>query len=121
MYIDISSIKHASVGKHKYWLLCVDEFTGFKKSFFLHMKDGQFEVLIDWFDELKSKYCIEIKYICCDNARQNKALQQELKKDGSRIQFEFTAPDMPQQNGIVECAFSYTYGVYKGYDDLCRF
>ena len=28
------------------------------RSFFLHMKDKQIEVLIDWFDELKSKYCI---------------------------------------------------------------
>ena len=26
------------------------------RSFFLHMKDKQIEVLIDWFDELKSKY-----------------------------------------------------------------
>ena len=69
------------------------------------MKDEQVEVLVDWFDELKSKYSISIKYICCDNAGENKALQQQLKKDGLKIQFEFTAPDMPQQNGIVKCAF----------------
>ena len=36
--------------------------------FFLHMKDEQDEVLVDWFNELNSKYCVNIKYICCDNA-----------------------------------------------------
>ena len=102
MYIDISSIKRTSMGKCKYWLLCVDEFTGFKRCFFLHIKDEQIEVLIDWFNELKSKYCIKIKYIHCDNAGENKALQQQLKKAGLKIQFKFTAPDTRQQNGIVE-------------------
>ena len=37
-------------------------------SIFLHMKDEQDEVLVDWFDELKSKYSIDVKYICFDNA-----------------------------------------------------
>ena len=69
------------------------------------MKDEQVEVLAHWFDELKSKYCINVKYIHCDNSGENKALQQQLKKDGLKIQFKFTAPDMPQQNGIVEHAF----------------
>ena len=69
------------------------------------MKDKQIEVLIDWFNELKSKYCTEIKYIHCDNAGENIALQQQLKNAGLKIQFEFTVPDTPQQNGIVEHAF----------------
>ena len=86
------------------------------------MKGEQIEVLIDWFNELKSKYCIKIKYICCDNAGENKALQQPLKKGGMKIQFEFTAPDMPQPNGIVECAFPTKMGHtrammnYAGFD-----
>ena len=38
------------------------------------------------------------------------------------IQFEFTAPDTPQQNGIVDgTCIPYTNGMYKGYDELCRF
>ena len=71
------------------------------------MKDEQVEVLVEWFDELKLKYStpINVKYICCDNAGENKGLQQQLMKDGSKIQFEFTAPATPQQNGIVEHAF----------------
>ena len=31
---------------------------------FLHTKDEQVEVLVDWFDELKLKYSIDVKYIC---------------------------------------------------------
>ena len=93
------------MGKCTYWLLCVDEFTGFEKTFFLHMKDEQVEVLIDWFDELKSKYNINIKCIHYDNVGENIALQQQLKEDGSIIKFKFTALDTLQQNGIVKHAF----------------
>ena len=70
------------MGKQKYWVLYVDEFTGFKKSHFLHMKNEQVEVLVDWFDELESKYSISVRCIHCDNAGENRALQQQLKKDG---------------------------------------
>ena len=41
------------------------------------MKDEQVEVLVDWFDELKSMYCINTKYIHCDNAGE-KVLQQQV-------------------------------------------
>ena len=34
LYFDISSIKQTSMGKCKYWMLCMDRFTGFRKSFF---------------------------------------------------------------------------------------
>ena len=83
----------------------MDEFTGFKKSFLLHVKDELVEVLIDWFNVLKSKYKVDFKYIHCDNAGENKAQHQQLKEDGLKIKFEFTAPGKLQQNGIVECAF----------------
>ena len=89
------------MGKQKYWLLCVDEYTGFKERFFLHTQNEQVEVQVDWFNELESKYIINVRYICCDNAGE----QQQLMREGSKIQFKFTAPDMPQQNGVVECAF----------------
>ena len=83
----------------------MDGYTGFKKSFFLHTKDEQVEVLFGWFDELESKYSINVKYICCDNAGENKPPQQQLKREGLKIQFKFMSPDTPQQNGVVECVF----------------
>ena len=49
------------------------------------MKDEQVEVLVDWFDELESKYSIHVKYIDCDNGGENKALQQPLKREGLKI------------------------------------
>ena len=94
------------MGKRKYWLLCVNGYTGFKKSFFLHMKNEKVEVMVDWFDELDSKYSIKVKCICCNNAGENKPPQQQLKREGLKIQFKFTAPDMPQQNSVVEHAFA---------------
>ena len=62
-------------------------------------------MLVDWFDELESKCSIHLKYIHCDKAGENKALQQQLRREGSEIQFKFTAPDTPQQNGVVDHAF----------------
>ena len=42
--------ENASTGCYV-WMNLLD----LRKAFFLHMKDEQIEVLIDWFDELKSK------------------------------------------------------------------
>ena len=109
------------MGKQKYWLLYADEHTGFKKSFFLHTKDEQVEVLVDWFNELESKYSINVRYIHCNNVGENEALQQQLNREGSKIPFEFTAPDTPQQNSVVEHAFPMLMGcimammIYAGF------
>ena len=83
------------------------------------MKDEQFEVLVDWFDELESKYIINVKYIHCNHAGENKALQQQLRREGLKIQFKFMAPDIPEQNGVVEHAFSTLMGHTRA-DELCR-
>ena len=46
-----------------------------------------------------------IKYIRCDNAGENEKYVKELcMKHG--IQPEFTAPNTPQLNGVVECSFA---------------
>ena len=68
------------------------------------MKDEQVVELVDWFNKLKLKYSIDVKYIHCDNGGENSPTA-TIKEDGSKIQFEFTAPDMCQKNGIVECEF----------------
>jgi len=52
----------------------------------------------------------EIKYIRCDNSGENTKLREEIETEGYNIVFEFTAPDTPQQNGIVERAFATLYG-----------
>jgi len=40
-----------------------------------------------------------------DNSGENKALEQECLRLGLDIQFEYTAPGTPQQNGVVERFF----------------
>ena len=38
IYLDISSIVHERTGGAKFWLMFVDEYTGFKRSYFLKKK-----------------------------------------------------------------------------------
>jgi hypothetical protein len=49
-------------------------------------------------------------FIQCDNAGENKTTQEELRRLAPQVQFEFTAPDTPQQNGPVERKFATLYG-----------
>ncbi len=51
-----------------------------------------------------------VKYIRCDNAGENVALEMACKQEGLGIKFEYTAPGTPQQNGRVERKFATMYG-----------
>ena len=51
-----------------------------------------------------------VKYIRCDNAGENVKLKEECDRLNLGIEFEFTAPSTPQQNGIVEQKFATLYG-----------
>jgi transposase InsO family protein len=57
-------------------------------------------------DHLKAKHGRTVKFIRCDNAGENKALEKACLKEGLGIQFEYTAPGTPQQNGKVERKFA---------------
>ena len=63
MHIDTSSIKYRRVGNQKYWLLCVDKATQFKKCFFLHQKDEQAMGLMERLQELFKRCNMHVKYI----------------------------------------------------------
>jgi hypothetical protein len=52
-----------------------------------------------------------IKCFRCDNAWENKTFQDTFTHDVLyHIQFEYTAPDTPQQNGRIERKFATLYG-----------
>ena len=104
MYLDISSMGKPSMGGRQHWVL-VDEATKYKKSFFLKKKNEQVEPIIDWIKALKARHKIQVEIIRCDNAGENKVLERESDKNELRIIFEYTAPETPQQNGVVERAF----------------
>ena len=52
----------------------------------------------------------ETKFIRCDNAGENLATERLCRKEGLGIEFEYTAPNSPQQNGRVERRFATLYG-----------
>jgi hypothetical protein len=59
---------------------------------------------------LKKKFKRVVIYIRCDDSGENRALEKACIKAGLRIQFEFTAPGMPQRNWRVERKFATLYG-----------
>ena len=104
MYLDISSMRKPSMGGRQHWVMLVEEATKYKKSFFLKKKNEQVEPIIDWIKDLKARRKIQVKIIRCDNGGENKFLERESDKNELGIIFEYTAPETPQQNGVVERA-----------------
>jgi hypothetical protein len=109
LMIDISSIKGESFGGSKYWLLILDDCTDQCWSKFLTAKSHTAKVLVPFIKEQKNKHDKTVKYIRCDNAGENKATNTACAKKGLGIQFKYTAPVTPQQNGRVEPKFATLY------------
>ena len=53
---------------------------------------------------------IKVKILRCDDAGENKALEDECKSKGLGITFEYSGPRTPQRNGKVERKFQTLYG-----------
>jgi Reverse transcriptase (RNA-dependent DNA polymerase) len=106
--MDISSIHQISFGGAKFWLLLQDEFTGYLWSYFLPHKSDLTATVIKWLKLFQKQYNTSVQHIRCDNAGENKKLQESLiQEDGIKhIQFEYTAPFTPQQNGKIERKFA---------------
>jgi hypothetical protein len=65
--------------------------------------------MVPFITDLKAKFKT-VKYIRCDDAGENKALEKACLTTGLGIQFEYTAPGTPQQNGRVKQKFTTLYG-----------
>lgn len=110
LMIDISTVKTQNSKKiGRYWLLIVDEATNMKWSYFLKSKEGQVSVIIGLIKRLNNDGKT-VKFIRCDNAGENVALQNRIEEEGINVSFEYTARQTPQQNGKVERAFATLYG-----------
>jgi len=107
---DISSIKNLSLGGSKYWLLVVDEATDMCWSFFLKQKSETGAKMHGLICELKDRFNKVVKFLRCDNGGENKRTEEYLKEKGLGTQFEYAAPNTPQQNGKVERKFATLYG-----------
>ena len=76
---------------------------------FLARKSQVKDHIIPLIRELRNKGKV-VKYIRCDNAGENIKLKEECERLNLGIEFEFTAPNTPQQKGIVERIFATLYG-----------
>ena len=81
-----------------------------KFSTFLKQKSEVKESFVPFLKELRHTYGIKIEHIRCDNAGENRALEDECIEKDLGIIFEYTAPGTPQQNGVVERAFATMLG-----------
>ena len=60
------------------------------------------------FNNLKIKFNLQVQYLHCDNAGENQALKKKnCKQEGLGVDFEYTAPGMPQQNGCIPYSTRY--------------
>ena len=110
LFMDISSIKAHSFGGAKYWLLIMDEATGYCWSYFLKKKSETKTHLTALIKHLKETLKYQTKFVRCDNAGENMRAEQKCLKDGLGVTFEYTAPNTPQQNGRVERKVATLYG-----------
>jgi len=76
----------------------------------LKQKSEVKERFIPFLKELQHTYGVWVEHIRCDNAGENRALEDACIENDLGIIFEYTAPGTPQQNGVVERAFATMLG-----------
>ena len=110
IFLDISSIKYESLGGARFWVLMMDDCTGFLSSFFLKRKSDLKNKGIFMLKKIENNYNLKIKRVRCDNAGENTTFEEECINHNMRIKFEYTSPGTPQQNGRIERKFATLYG-----------
>jgi hypothetical protein len=60
--------------------------------------------------EIIHTYKKQVKFIRCDNAGENKTFKKQCIAEKLGIEFEYTAPNTPQQNGVAERKFATLFG-----------
>jgi hypothetical protein len=119
---DISSVQAISHAGNKFWLLIMDEFTGYCWSYFLRFKSDLVYEMVEWIKRFQREHNHLVKFIRCDNAGENHKLLHEVKRELTHCpKFEFTAPNTPQQNGRVERKFATLYGKVRSMLNAAKF
>ena len=72
LFMDMSSIKHESLGKAKFWLLLIDDATDYCFSFFIKQKSDLSKIVRDLVNNLNAQHGIKVGIIHCDNVSENK-------------------------------------------------
>ncbi|CAI7751415.1 unnamed protein product [Closterium sp. NIES-54] len=96
-------------GRERYFLLVVDDYTGYTMVFLLCSKGEVVDVLIPWISvvrlHLHKRFCEDLPVLRLHSDRGGE-FSSDLLRDfcrGEGILQSFTLPASPQQNGIVEC------------------
>jgi hypothetical protein len=110
LMLDISYIKHLSIGQRNIWILLEDQATKMKWSFFARRKSELGPIIIEFIKKLKINRPGSAMFLRMDNAKENITLKGNLEKEGIDIHVEFTTPNTPQQNGQVERSFATLWG-----------
>ena len=108
VYLDTSWTNMKSGGNSVYWFLLVDEFTKYSWSTFGNKKsdlsDKVFPIILSIFNTGHKVYKLRL-----DNAGENWELEDKCLKHILGIKFEYTTPNTPQHNGVVERKFQSLY------------
>jgi hypothetical protein len=103
IFVDISGPYKKSIVGSDYWVLVVDEHTGKSWSFFTKKKSNLSVIIDNFLIKLKAAD-FKVRFLRCDNAGENlRALVSVCDSHGVTI--EYTAPNTPQYNGVVERKF----------------
>jgi len=95
-------ITYISIGGNKYGLVIIDDFSRFTWVFLFHEKSEVQEIVKKFIRRVQNEFELKIKNIRSDNGSEfrNTNVEEYLGKEG--IKHEFSAPYIPQQNGIVD-------------------
>jgi transposase InsO family protein len=103
VHIDLfGPIAYISVGRSKYCLVIVDDYSRFTWIFFLQEKSQTQEILKRFLRRAQNEFGLRIKNIRSDNGAEFKNSQIEGFLEEEGIKHEFSSPYTPQQNGAVE-------------------
>ena len=105
-FLYISSPFTLTFGGKCHWLLVIKDCSDYCWSFFLHEKSDLTQMMLVLINNLKTKYNLQVQRLRCNNAGENQALKQTCNQEGLVINFEYTAPGTPQQNGLIEHKFA---------------
>jgi transposase InsO family protein len=95
-------VVYISIGGNKYGLVIVDDYSRFTWLFILQDKSETQEVLKKFLRRAQNEFDAKVKKIRSDNGTEFKNTQVEDFLDEEGIKHEFSAPYIPQQNGVAE-------------------
>jgi transposase InsO family protein len=103
LHMDLfNPIAYISIGRIKYCLVIVDDYSRYTWVFFLQEKSQTQDTLKGFLRRAQNEFGLRIKKIRRDNGTEFKNSQVEGFLEDEGIKHEFSSPYTPQQNGVVE-------------------